>query len=81
MARMEDAVRRGVVFDIKEMIIRDSFTVAVCVGLIKSGKVFQHVQVDVHQFLFFFNGKVIVGVKEKTNKTALSDIFNEKMSF
>jgi hypothetical protein len=60
------------VFEIKEMIIRDSFAVAVRVGLVKGGKVFQ----DVHQFLFLFNGKVIAGVKESTDKEPLADIFN-----
>jgi hypothetical protein len=71
MGRMESSINGGIVFDIKEIIIRDSFTVAVRVGLVKGGKVFQ----DLHQFLFLFNGKVIVGVKENTDKKPLSEIF------
>jgi hypothetical protein len=41
--------------------------------LVKGGKVFQ----DLHQFLFLFNGKVIVGVKENTDKKPLSEMLNE----
>jgi hypothetical protein len=73
MTRMESSINGGIVFDIKEMIIRDSFTVAVRVGLVKGGKVFQ----DVHQFLFLFNnGKAIVGVKESTGEVPLTEMFD-----
>ncbi len=71
MARMESSIRGGIVFDIKEMIIRDSYTAAVRVGLMKGGTVFA----DAHQFLFLFNGKVIVGIKESADKNPLSEIF------
>lgn len=72
MRRMESSVSGGIVFDIKEIIIRDSFTVAVRVGFVKVGEIFE----DMYQFMFLFSGNVIVGVKENTDKKPLSEIFD-----
>jgi hypothetical protein len=71
MARLEGSTR-GVVFDIKEMIIHDSFTVAVRVGSMKDCNMFQ----TMHQFLFLFCGKVITGIKEERDINPLSEIFS-----
>jgi hypothetical protein len=68
---MEGSIRAGIVFDIKEMIVRDS-TVAVRVGLVKGGELLH----EVHQFLFSFNNGKIIRVKESTDNTPLSEMFD-----
>jgi hypothetical protein len=68
---MEGSIRAGIVFDIKEMIVR-GFTVAVRVGLVKGGEALH----EVHQLLFSFNNGKIIRVKESTDNTPLSEMFD-----
>ncbi len=71
IARMNGAKIGGIIFDIKQMIVRDSFAVAVRVGVQKVGIMFQ----AVYQFLFVFHDNLIVSIRESADKKSLSEIF------